>query len=398
MMHGVVLLFIALVAIWLLVLLAYARPLAACWKEPVLKYPVLIFESDDWGAGPLKQADALEKIARYLAGFRDQAGHPAVMTLGVILEVPDGDRIRQDECRAYHGLRIGAPVFASIRAAMAAGIESGVLAPQLHGLTHYRPSTLLNLAGGSAQLREWLTGPSPAATESLPDALQSNWIDAASLPPLQLTDAEIEREVGEACAVYCEVFGRPQVAVATTFIWNDWVEKAWAKQGVDTVITPGRRYISRNAQGQPDVADVQMNNGMISPRGLLYLVRDVYFEPARGHAPERVEEGLAARTALGRPTLVETHRFNFLGQTEEASLDALSAALVRVMARWPQIRFLSSLELANAYRIHDPAWIDGRPAVRVRTWAKRVRQLPRFWKLSRLCGLSWVLALLGSNV
>jgi hypothetical protein len=319
------------------------------------------------------------------------------MTLGIILEVPDGDRIRQEDCRAYHGLRIGAPEFASIRSAMAAGIESGVLAPQLHGLTHYRPSTVLKLADSNAQLREWLTGHTPAATESLPDALQSNWIDAARLPPLQLADVEIEREVREACAVYREAIGPPRIAVATTFIWNERVERAWARQGVDTVITPGRRYTSRNAQGQPDAVDAQMHNGMISPSGLQYLVRDVYFEPARGHRPERVEEGVAARTVLGRPTLVETHRFNFLGRTEQASLDALSDALVRVMTRWPKIRFLTCAELAYAYRTHDSTCIDRRLAVRVRTWARRVRQLPRFWKLARLSGLSRVLDLLGAK-
>ncbi|HYP67455.1 MAG TPA: hypothetical protein VEP67_04300 [Thiobacillaceae bacterium] len=396
MMHGVVLLFAALVGVWLLLLLAYAKPLAACWREPVLRRPVLIFESDDWGAGPLEQAGALEKIVGCLAGFRDQAGHPAVMTLGIILEVPDGPRIRQDECRAYHGLRIGAPDFASIRSLMATGIGSGVLAPQLHGLTHYRPSTLLNLAGSNPQLREWLTGSSPAATESLPDALQSNWIDATRLPPLQLTDVEIERAVGEACALYGEFFGPPRIAVATTFVWNDRVELAWAKQGVDTVITPGRRYTSRNTRGQPDAVDAQTYNGMISPQGLLYLVRDVYFEPARGHTPDRVEAGVAARTALGRPTLVETHRFNFLGRAEQTSLDALSDALARVMARWPEIRFLSSAELAHAYRTHNPDWIDDGFGGRARTWAKRVRELPRFWKLARLTGLGWVLALVGS--
>jgi hypothetical protein len=396
MMHGVVLLFAVLVGVWLVLVLAYAKPLAACWKEPVLRRPVLVFESDDWGAGPVEQAGALERIVGCLAGFRDQAGRPAVMTLGIILEVPDGQRIRQDECRAYHGLRIGAPDFAPIRTVMTAGIGSGVLAPQLHGLTHYRPATLLKLAGSNPQLREWLSGPAPAATESLPDALQSNWIDAASLPPLQLTDVEIERAVAEACDVYCEFFGPPRIAVATTFIWNDQVELAWAKQGVDTVITPGRRYTSRNAQGQPNAVDAQMYNGMISPHGLLYLVRDVYFEPARGHTPDRLEAGVTARSALGRPTLVETHRFNFLGKAEQTSLSALSDALGRVMARWPEIRFLSSGELARAYRTHDLAWIDDSFGVRARTWVRRVRQLPRFWKLARLTGLGWVLVLVGS--
>ena len=397
MIYGLFLMAAVWLALWLFVMLVYARPLAACWKEPVLRHPVLIIESDDWGAGPIEQADALARLADCLAGFRDRTGHPAVMTLGIILEVPDGERIRQDDCRAYHGQRLTAPVFAPIRTVMAAGIESGVLAPQIHGLTHYRPSTLLKLAAIDDRVREWLVDPRPAATEALPDALQSNWIDGAVLPPLPLADNEIKREVSAACTVYRELFGQPQVAVATTFIWNERVEQAWAELGVDTVITPGRRYTSRNAQGQPDPVDLQTHSGMISPLGLLYLVRDVYFEPARGHSPKELVDGLAARTALGRPTLVETHRFNFLGQTQEASMGALSDAMSRIMARWPQIRFLSSAALANVYRTQDPAWIDKHLAARARAWARRVREVPRFHGLARMTGLDWVLKLIGNH-
>ncbi len=397
MMHWPVLLAAVLLGFWLLLLLAYGRPLLACWREPVLKHPVLILESDDWGAGPLEQAVALEKIVRCLSGFRDQTGRPAMMTLGIILEVPDGDRIRRDDPHAYHGLRLGMPVFAPIQTAIGGGIKAGVFSPQLHGLTHYRPLSLLKAAMGDEPMSNWLTGSSPATTELLPDALQSNWIDGASWPPLQIPDSEIVATVRETCAVYLPLFGQPKVAVPTTFIWNDRVEQAWAKEGVQTVITPGRRYTSRNTQGQPDGVDAQMQNGMISSRGLLYLVRDVYFEPSRGHGPHQLLNGVAVQTALGRPTLVETHRFNFLGPAAEASMDALSKALASVLVNWPQIRFLSSAELATAYRAHDPQWIENRLSVRIQAWATRVRQLPRFWKLCRITGLSWVLNLMGAH-
>jgi hypothetical protein len=358
---------------------------------------VLILESDDWGAGPLEQAGALEKIDHLLSGFRDQADHPAVMTLGIILEVPDGERIRQADFHAYHGLRLGLPVFDPILTAINSGIASGVYAPQLHGLTHYRPSTLLDIAKTSEQVRVWLAGALPAQNELLPDALQSNWIDAGVLPPLQLSGRELETEVKQACAAYRQLFGQPGVAVATTFIWSDQVENLWAQHGLNTVITPGRRYTSRNAQGQPDSVDAQMYNGKISPTGLLYLVRDVYFEPARGHGSERLEQGVAERTALGRPTLVEIHRCNFLGRAADASLRALSEALRRAMTRWPQVRFLSSAELAVVYRTNDPAWIDNRLGMQILTWARRARRLPRFAKLSRLTGLDWLLKLMGDE-
>ncbi len=51
---------------WLLVnallLAVYRRELWRLWREPVLRLPILIIESDDWGAGPLAQAVALRKF------------------------------------------------------------------------------------------------------------------------------------------------------------------------------------------------------------------------------------------------------------------------------------------------------------------------------------------------
>ncbi|MDP2253864.1 MAG: hypothetical protein Q8J60_06745, partial [Thiobacillus sp.] len=127
----------AILLLWAAVLLAFARPLIARWREPVLRHPVLIIESDDWGAGPLAQADALTRLTGTLQGIRDRSGRPAVMTLGVILEVPDGPRIAAAHCAEYHALPLADPRLNAVRAAIQAGIRSGVFAPQLHGQCHY---------------------------------------------------------------------------------------------------------------------------------------------------------------------------------------------------------------------------------------------------------------------
>src|SRR6266536_6301154 len=95
---------IAAAIVWLavssaLLALAYRRALSAAWREPVLRAPVLILESDDWGYGPLTQAERLDRIAEVLAGFRDASGRQPVATLGVVLAGPDTDRMRADGCR-----------------------------------------------------------------------------------------------------------------------------------------------------------------------------------------------------------------------------------------------------------------------------------------------------------
>ena len=65
-----------LLMVWLLasgaMMFIYARrEIIANWHEPVLRRPVLIIESDDWGAGPASQAAVLGEIARLLACFSD---------------------------------------------------------------------------------------------------------------------------------------------------------------------------------------------------------------------------------------------------------------------------------------------------------------------------------------
>ena len=70
------------------------RDLVALWREPVLRRPVLVIESDDWGAGPTDQSSVLHEILRLLAGFFDCDGRPPVMTLGIILATADGSKFR----------------------------------------------------------------------------------------------------------------------------------------------------------------------------------------------------------------------------------------------------------------------------------------------------------------
>lgn len=390
---SVIALALALVLLlWSGVLLAFAAPLVARWREPVLRQPVLIIESDDWGAGPLAQADALDRLANLLQGVRDHAGRPAVMTLGVVLEVPDGEQIAASDCETYHALPLTDPRFDAVRAAMQAGIRAGVFVPQLHGQCHYWPESLIAAAQTDPAIRAWLTGPEPAETETLPSHLQTRWADAARLPSQSLTAEAIHRAVNTEAAGYRAVFdAAPKVAVATTFVWDDAVEDAWAHAGIDVVITPGHRATGRNAQGAPGYVDRQMLSGERTREGLSYLVRDVYFEPALGHAPDQLVAGLVARAQQGRACLVETHRFNFLRE-QEASLAALGRALDEALAHCPAVRFLSPLELSRAMATRDPAWIETRWMPRLRAWRARLDEIPRFGRIARLSGLAWPLS------
>lgn len=373
--------------------LFHARMLARLWREPALAVPVVIVESDDWGPGPVGDADALERIARRLAGIRDVAGHAPVMTLGIVLGKPDGAAIVAGGCRRYHRNTLAEPCYAPIVEAIGRGHAAGVFALQRHGLEHCWPGSLLGRARGDAGLRSWLADPA-ARSETLPSALQSRWVDAAALPSQALPEAEIRAAVTEEAALLRRLFGEaPAVAVPNTFVWDDAVERAWADSGVRWVVTCGRRHEGRAADGGLLAAARRILNGEAGAGGVRYVVRDAYFEPMRGHRAEQVWQAVAERTALGRPTLLETHRENFIAAPEvrEASLAELGRALEGVRQDHPDVRFMSTADLADALLCPGgPLMLHGLRR-RCGVFVRRVLAEPALSRVLKLSGMGFVL-------
>lgn len=389
-----------------LLIALHGRVLAAAWREPVLVCPVVIIESDDWGPGPAEDATALGVLSDSLTAVRDAAGHPAVMTLGVVGAVPDGAAMLASGNTRYARRSLADCDFVPIVEAMRAGCRIGVFALQRHGLEHFWPASLLaRLRGGSSSaspaeadadvdaLQRWLHTPG-VRTEDLPAYLQSRWVDCARLPSSPLAPVEIACAVGEEADLLRQVFGdASDVAVPNTFVWDDCVEQAWAASGVRCVVTPGRRYEGRDAAGQLVEPTRRMRNGERGCGDVCYVVRDVYFEPLRGHRAERVWEALAEKVAEGRPVLLETHRANFVGPVpvRNAAIAELERALRGALARHPDLRFMSTAELAGALR--DPGSPLRVLALRQRlaVWCVRLEREPDAARLLKFSGLGAVL-------
>jgi hypothetical protein len=377
----------------LTLLLLFRRSLIAAWREPVLKFPVLIIESDDWGPGPAHHAAALLRLTDYLAAQRDARGHPAVMTLGLTLSVPDAAAIAANSMRDYADLWLDAAPFEAHLKAILQGHDLGVFALQLHGAAHYWPPTLMQAASMQPAVRNWLISSNSLETEALPSPLQSRWIDASTLPATALPTDTIHAAVAAEVAAYQRIFGEsPRAAVPPTFIWNQDVERAWAAAGIRCVITPGRRFDTRDHAGRPSGPTMPISNGERGEGKVIYLVRDDYFEPAKGHTADHALSALTTKTRQGRPCLLETHRFNFTGAQADSALLQLEHLLTQALVEFPGLHFVSSAELAEQYRDRGE-WLERRFSLRYRAWLVRLQGLPRFWKLARLSGLALLLSI-----
>jgi hypothetical protein len=389
---------LGLFVLWTLLCLAHGGVLRAIWREPVFRVPVLVLESDDWGAGPAEQSIALDRLRDLLLEFRDETGRPAMMTLGVVLQTADRNAMRSSHNAGHVALGLDESRLAAVLDAIRRGEASGVFAPQLHGLAHYWEASLVGEAGDTPAVKEWLEGAGPGWTEELPAAMQSRWIDARTLPSRALPPAEIASAIAAEVIFWQRIFtSPPAVAVPTTFIWNETVEKAYAEAGVRALMTPGVRFIARDEAGQPMRSGPPLLNGERGCGNIMYLVRDVYFEPVLGHTAERLPRELADRAKLGRPALVETHRFNFCGpRANEAAFAILSEGLRLVRERMPNVRFMSSAELARAIEVGDSSWLERRFLRRCAIWARRALCLPGFGRAARAFGLAWPLRAIGA--
>jgi hypothetical protein len=359
------------------------RLLRRLWREPILRHPVLVIESDDWGPGPDSDGEALRRVADVLGSHRDSSGRPATMTLGLLLAVPDTRRQKQHD--TYRRALISDDRFRTILDAIQGGIATGVFSPQLHGMEHYWPDAIRSAARIRDDVREWLVQRGVPRTEDLPSPLQSRWIDASQLPSRALPNDAVAAAARQEVEAFAEVFGTlPHVVVPPTFVWTESVEAAWAANGVRFLVTPGMHYVGRDDEGKLVGRGECIWNGKIGPSGIAYLVRDDYFEPALGHDAKRALRALLTKARAGRPTLLETHRFNFTNVKVplRRSLDELDRLLDLARQTVPDVRFMSTRELGDAIVRRDTRFVEITFVRRVRTWLVRAWQTPRLRKLA----------------
>ena len=379
-----------LTLLWLaavtIIVVAYRELWRRVWREPVLRFPVLIVESDDWGAGPASQAAALRELADILAGHRDGSGRMPVLCLALVLAVPDGQAMR--ESGPYRRLELDHSRFADILVALRDGAARGVFSLQLHGLEHYWPPTLM--ASRDERVHAWLIHSDAAATETLPAHLQSRWVDASRLPSTAHDPAAILAAVADEVRAFERIVGvAPKVVVPPTFVWTRGVEAAWAAQGIECIVTPGWRYTQRDTLGQAAGDEGPIVNGDRFADGV-YLARCDYFEPLRGRDAVHALAALQRATRQGRPCLLENHRDNFIGDRAAClrSLQEVDKLFRDAVASHVDLRFLSSQELGRALRERDPRWLFTGVRHKLPYLWERVRHSGRAWRLMRLTGMS----------
>ncbi|MEM6579659.1 MAG: glycosyl hydrolase [Pseudomonadota bacterium] len=385
-------LLLAVLLSWVILLWKWRHTIYGCWHEPVLRRQVLIIESDDWGPGPDWHAERLASLRQRMARYVDADGRPALMTLGIVLSVPDTAKLATNGLAEYQRLTLKHDRCSRLLQQMKAGMLEHVFALQLHGMEHFWPGALLEEARHNNSVREWLTSEQFPKQALLPSSLQSRWIDGSYQPSQPLSKRDIQRAVAEEIGAWEHVFGStPKVAVPPTFVWTQEVEAAWISKGIEVVVTPGRRFTHRDTNGQPAAdAPGRIYNGQKVGESAQYLVRDIYYEPERGHTEEQALNAANERFLLGRPALLETHQSNFIGSDSEFEqhLGSLERLLSIALERWPALAFISPKQLADVYLERKNSWVATGLQTRLHFMLRRLGAESRLRKLAYLTGIA----------
>lgn len=347
---------------------------------------IVVIESDDWGSIRMPSREIYEQFlkkgirvdrdpyCRYdglatkedlgnlfevLDSVRDKNGRPAVLTADSVVANPQFDKIEVSKFQRYFREPFTDTLKKSSRHEGALnlwkqGMVAGLFKPQFHGREHLNVKKWLKcLQNGEPSTLEAFRMGCFGLTAAVDPCINNNYMGAFN-SGLHEDISDYKEILKDGLTMFENIFGyQSKSFIATTYTWHPAIEQYLKEfgikylQGLITQKIPHGNdcdieYRKRNFQGKR------------SASGLIYLMRNAFFEPSQMQSSDHVGECLH-RIALafrwGKAAVICTHRLNFIGSIDKKNADRnlpmLRELLRRIVKRWPDVEFMSSDELGR---------------------------------------------------
>ncbi len=350
------------------------------------KRKMVVFESDDWGAirmpdiqtqrilvangirvdknyftlnDTVESAGDIESLADLLSGYKDHNGKSPVFTTLHIMGNPDFDKIEEGNFTKYywHSLNDTYETYQSDSKRMYElwmdGIQNGFFYPSFHGREHLNVSRWMkglrkNLPITKMAFKLKLTGIQPELSGEERGEYQAAFdIEDLSEVP------QINKILLEGLQAFEAYFGYG----ASFFVPPNGF---FPKQSFNTLAKNNVRFIntkkiSKVPNGDGTYSYEFRKLGEVSEHNLIYLTRNVYFEPsAIGRSNNWVDKcmkDMSIAFTWGKPAIISTHRVNYISGLNSLNRDRglkhLDDLLKRMLKKWPDIEFFTSSELGD---------------------------------------------------
>jgi hypothetical protein len=349
---------------------------------------IIVFESDDWGSNRMPSKEAfnslydrkiisedsafhfykydsiecnqdLEGLFEVLSSFKDKNGKHPVFTGVNVVANPDFEEIKANNFSEY----IYEPFTKTLGRyknhdrvldLWKEGAANNLFVPQFHGREHLNVMAWLRSlkSGKSATMQAFDYGVFGLNSIALKESTVS-YLAAFDLE--HKDDLKVQSEsITEGISIFKELLGyKPLFFVPSNGPFNLTLEKTLADEGIT--------YLMLNKFQKEPLGGGKYKNrfrylGKKNEHGQIYLTRNASFEPASPGTDwiDYTLSQLELTFKWHKPATIGTHRVNYSGflypENRDNGLRLLTILLKAIIARWPDVEFMTSVELGDQIR------------------------------------------------
>ena len=354
------------------------------------KRKIVVIESDDWGSIRMSSLRAfdnlktgglpvdqshyniydslecdrdLECLYETLSKFKDKTGrHPGMTGVNVVAN-PDFEKIREHDFTEYFYEPYTEtlkhyPEHANVYNLWKQGISKRYFVPVMHGREHLNVQFWMRAL--QRRNKYLMLGFENGVT-----GIPTRSVNGDIVPGVQaafnietVNDISYLKDViKSASELFEKLYGyRPRYFVPTNGYFNNVLEKDLYEVNVKYINT-AKKQEEPLGNGQ-----YQINTRFLGHRnvlGQIYLTRNCFFEPAATGFEVSASydwldyclKEIEIAFKWHKPAIISSHRVNYVGflhpENRDVGLRMLSELLSRMLKRWPDIEFMTSVELGD---------------------------------------------------
>lgn len=348
---------------------------------------IVVIESDDWGSirMPSKEVyekcmkagypvdkisyerydsilsqDDLELLFELLSSFKDKSGNHPVITANCVVANPNFEKISQDGFQNYHFELItetfkNYPKHQNNFNIWKQGMALGLFFPQFHAREHLNVSLFMKaLQEGNPDAHWGFENRMPGSISKGTSGLSGNHFVTAMHYSSEKDKNEKLDIFLEGLDLFEKLFGyKSESIIPPNYVWSPDFDPFVFKKGVK--FFQGNIRMMEPMPGSKPKFHTRFL-GSRNKHNQFYLVRNALFEPSmfRLKIENPAENCLFAMSVafrMNKPVIINSHRINFSGFIDEKNRDRsllyLSQILTTALKKWPDIEFLTSLQLAK---------------------------------------------------
>ena len=347
---------------------------------------LIVIESDDWGSVYMSDKRALEEMkakgiplhSHYLKNdtlesnedmemlmdvlrkHKDASGRYVVMTGVNVVANPDFEKIKANgfnkyEYELFTETAKRYPQSDRIHSLWKQGIEERLLVPVFHGREHLNVQRWMKLLQeGNETVKIAFeygvsTLPREINGEELTDLRAAFDIDTQN--DLKYLEKVIDTGLDE----FESLFGyKSTFFIPTNGPFNNNLEEMLSKKGVKYV---GTGKIQHEPLGEGKYKKHFRYLGKKNRLGQMYLTRNCFFEPISEEFPKERDwvasclKEIEIAFNCHKPATISSHRVNYMGtinpENRAEGLKKLDQLLGAIIKKWPEVEFITSMELGD---------------------------------------------------